>query len=1447
MRKTGFGKFNCATGMALAIGLALATPSRGALVINEFDANQTSIDTTEFIELTNDGGATIDFSVTPHSLVLFNGNGDVSYTVVPINSGTLAVGEYLLIGNFDVVPTPDILLCGTAGCSNTLQNGEDGIAIYTGIFPGGAATTTNLVDAVVYFDAVSATGDGASLSTALGLDPGDIVDGGEFGNGLTTGISRIPDGTGPYAAGSALTPGAANGAAPPAALGKLTITKTATQSNPIQLCAQFGDGNYEFTITALPTDGTLTDNGSSFGVPHVVNGTLRYVPDTGPDFSGVDTFEFTVTDDNGAGLTSDPATQEVAVQTVGSVYITEVMHSPSGNDNAFEWIEIYNGSGSPVSLGSIDATNNDGFNKPTTDNLLGMSIAANSVAFIAPDATTIGIDNEELRCDWNFDEADVLRVPLSQFETTFATAGTTCDTAAGSRIFIFNAAGALLDAIDLGLPNSAAPNCQGQSYALNPTFFPIPSIVPPDASQNDSAIAWGCVGPVGISAGIQDGDSSGDTANPGYIVGNPVPPSPYSFEPACFGACCLSDGSCIDGVTETECLVDNCGINFSQGALCGSVSCNPVATNKCCLPIGTCADLTECECLQANGDFDGGDTCANTPGECPVEVSLVINELEYNTPGSDTDDALEFIELYSPVGGGQSTAGWKLEFYNGNDTTGTNLYNTIDLSTIASGVIPADGYLVAGDINVANVDIIKSGAFQNGGGRGDGVVLSFNGFVVEALSYGQDTGTSGFVAVGGDGDGTFMTDIGVADSSATSLQKIADAGTWTETLNNTPGETNFDAGDFGACCDGLSCALATEDDCLLAGFTYEGDGTNCDFNPCVPRGACCNPDGSCTDNVEQGICEVNLGGVWNGDNTVCNDYDAFAACHDGPGAALGFGCEAYDLDGASPADVDLADFAIFQANTCTPAPTGACCPPNGVCVETNQFDCEADGGIYRGDGVSCSGLTPACDVPTPGDILINEIWVDDPGQDDVEFIELFGTPNANLNGRSLIVIDGDTAGDTTAFQYRRVTVRIDFTASDALNANGFFLIGTGAGIGTVDVNLDAVGGNNNTFADELQNGSQTYALVPTADIAYCTTNGAPDASCNGDGAQLTAASEAALTANAYDAVATLDTTVGDHRYLVGAAPLVQDEGFAIDHAHRIPNGTDTNDASDWEAQFGFELNDPADPSTPGTSNSSQSLIPGSCCQGAGDQECIVVTEAECINTNGVFNGAGTDCGVLPEDNPCNCGNIASKPEVEFPDTLPICVVDVVLSSDVDAASDSSNREIFIQDIVGTNGLTVYGSNEDIDAILAVAAVGDQIEIRGTLQDYFDAQEIVAPFQVTVIDNVGVPAPFPKEITDLNGGIIVGENDDIISTLVVLKNVTITGGGTSNWFSGSTVVHGVGPLAGETFNDVRLSGDNTLVGTPIPAGPVDIVGVITTFSGNFNLKPRTPADITPHVP
>lgn len=44
---------------------------------------------------------------------------------------------------------------------------------------------------------------------------------------------------------------------------------------------------------------------------------------------------------------------------------------------------------------------------------------------------------------------------------------------------------------------------------------------------------------------------------------------------------------------------------------------------------------------------------------------------------------------------------------------------------------------------------------------------------------------------------------------------------------------------------------------------------------------------------------------------------------------------------------------------------GACCQPNGACTIELSFDCEATGGIYAGDGVSCDAVQCESQVAVP--------------------------------------------------------------------------------------------------------------------------------------------------------------------------------------------------------------------------------------------------------------------------------------------------------------------------------------------------------------------------------------------------------------------------------------------------------------------------------------------------
>lgn len=126
---------------------AFSCPVLPSVIINETDSDTPGTDVLEFIEL-YDGGignTALDGLV----VVLYNGNGDVSYAAYDLDGFSTDPQGYFLLGNTGVVPTPSITFP-----SNTLQNGADAVALYVGdatSFPNGTAVTTaNLVDAIVY-------------------------------------------------------------------------------------------------------------------------------------------------------------------------------------------------------------------------------------------------------------------------------------------------------------------------------------------------------------------------------------------------------------------------------------------------------------------------------------------------------------------------------------------------------------------------------------------------------------------------------------------------------------------------------------------------------------------------------------------------------------------------------------------------------------------------------------------------------------------------------------------------------------------------------------------------------------------------------------------------------------------------------------------------------------------------------------------------------------------------------------------------------------------------------------------------------------------------------------------------------------------------------------------------------------------------------------------------
>jgi hypothetical protein len=200
--------------------VCVAVPASAALVINEIDSdtyNSPATDYAEFIEIYSTTGAATPLDGL--TLVLFNGNGDVSYGAIDLDGLTTDANGYYVLGTPSVPGAQNTTLLvnqGTPG--NSLQNGQDAVALYTGdatSFPNGtAATTVDLVDAIVY-----GTGDPedtgllAALGETVQYDEGSPTPPSDAAN-LT--LSRSPDGFGDFML-LAPTPGSANVVPEPAA------------------------------------------------------------------------------------------------------------------------------------------------------------------------------------------------------------------------------------------------------------------------------------------------------------------------------------------------------------------------------------------------------------------------------------------------------------------------------------------------------------------------------------------------------------------------------------------------------------------------------------------------------------------------------------------------------------------------------------------------------------------------------------------------------------------------------------------------------------------------------------------------------------------------------------------------------------------------------------------------------------------------------------------------------------------------------------------------------------------------------------------------------------------------------------------------------------------------------------------------------------------------------
>ncbi|MDC0716620.1 lamin tail domain-containing protein [Nannocystis bainbridge] len=209
----------------------------------------------------------------------------------------------------------------------------------------------------------------------------------------------------------------------------------------------------------------------------------------------------------------------------------------------------------------------------------------------------------------------------------------------------------------------------------------------------------------------------------------------------CLIATDCQSGVCLDG----QCAIPLCNDGAKNGDEtdldCGGKSCSPCADGLACkldadclkkdCEAGICVGPT-CNDGVKNGGETGIDCGGPDCGPCMAGVGLVINEVDYDQPGSDN---AEFIEILNTSGAPIDLGNHAVVLVNGATNT---TYATINLA----GSINPGQYLVLANANFAVPApalkvTISNGIIQNGGSDPDGIALIDKTAkkLVDALSY----------------------------------------------------------------------------------------------------------------------------------------------------------------------------------------------------------------------------------------------------------------------------------------------------------------------------------------------------------------------------------------------------------------------------------------------------------------------------------------------------------------------------------------------------------------------------------------------------------------------------------------------------------------------------------------------------------------------------------------
>lgn len=660
---------------------------------------------------------------------------------------------------------------------------------------------------------------------------------------------------------------------------------------------------------------------------------------------------------------------------------------------------------------------------------------------------------------------------------------------------------------------------------------------------------------------------------------------------------------------------------------------------------------------------------------------------------------------------------------------------------------------------------------------------------------------------------------------------------------------------------GLSCVVTTESDCTSMSGTYQGDGTACP----AATGACCENDGLfCTDNVSQFDCEA-LGGLYRGDDSMCStpnvcDIGAGACCVGGAcqvantpaeccslgGVYMGEGttCDAGlcdTLDTVAEARAEAPGTEIFLASVVIGEPTDLVSSANSKNFTVQ--DMSGPGGAPRGITVfgTNAEIDPILAAAGPGSILsIRGDISDYNGLAELTNISLWDVCGSTSAPTPVTITALDLQdGNPTAEGVESVLVTL--TCVSFNDAGGTFAAGTNYTV------TDAYNGVTATVRIQTADLDLVGSTIPSGPVTITGVVGQFDSTIPVDGGyQLQPVSISAfgtcgdpygacvlpstdcITTTAADCSSQSGTYLGDGAFC--PAPT----GACCTGASCADGVTQT----DCETGGGIYQGDDTD------CGSVVCFVGmGACC--LGDGSCQIVADGDaCCTLGGVFLGDGTDCTAG------NCDVVATLDEARAAaNGTMLTLGNVIVTETTDLVSSSNFKSFTVQDMSGTGGddrgLTIFGANADIDAILAQAPMGSILSLSGTTTTFNGLLEFGGALTVNqVCGTTALPAPVAITTADLQDSSPTAEAYE--SVRVTLSCVTFNDAGMT-FASGTNYTVTDSGLSQTAIVRVATA-DLDLVGQTIPSGPVAITGVLSQFDssdprdGGYQLLVARLADI-----